>query len=172
MADTVYSTRRGATFTLVSGDGTPKTYAINIGEGSCAVTNGGRTTVQPKDTNGDFTGTPRMGEQAGPSMIAIQARIFDAGAKTTEAVLADLIRQGGDLGYVASDWASTDTDSDLQVYSFKISLPNVGSTKGGVYTWTGCTIEPGVQIEHRPDGHFASFSLRSGLPEPTFTRNV
>lgn len=167
---TIPRTRRGLTVVLKSGDGTPKTYTLNFAEGSYSVTHGGWTTVRARNADGDLAGPPRKGEQAGPSMIAITARLFDAGAYATEAVLADLIRQTGDEGYVASDWTSTDTDSDLQVYSVVETIPTVGTNKGATYTYTGCVIEPGMQREVRADGIFVTFTISSTNAEPDITR--
>jgi hypothetical protein len=162
--------RRGLTVVLKSGDGTPKTYTLNFSEGSYQVTYGGWTTVRMRDENGDFVGTPRKGEQAGPSMIAITARVRDAGINTADAVLMDLVRQTGDVGYVGSDWTSTDTNSDLQVSSVVETIPTVGSNMGATETFTSCVVEPGVQREVRADGIFLTFTISSANAEPAKAR--
>jgi len=172
MADetTLFRTRRGLTLKLKSGDGTPKLFTLNFSEGSYQCTNGGYTVVRGKDENGDYTGAPRKGEQAGTSMIAVTARVHDAGINTADAVLMDLLRQTGDTGYVGSDWASTNTDSDLQVYSVVETVPTIGSNFGATYTYTSCAVEPGVQREVRPDGIFVTFTISSANAEPAMAR--
>lgn len=167
---TQFRTRRGCTLVLKSGDGTPKTHTLNFGEGTFSYTNGGRTVVRAKDENGDYFGAPRLGEQAGTSNLSFNGRLYDAGANTTVSVLADLSRQTGDLGYVGSDWTSTNTDSDLQVYTAVLTMPTIGSNNGATYTWTSVVVEPGVSTEVKADGVFLTISFTSAVPEPTVAR--
>jgi hypothetical protein len=161
--------RRGLTVVFKDASGTPKDYTLNFSEGSYQVTHGGYTVVRMRDENGDMAGTPRKGEQAGPSMIAITARVRDAGAFSTDAVLMDLIRQTGDAGYIAS-WTKTDTNSDLMTITMTETIPTVGSNKGSTQVFTSCCVEPGVQREVRPDGIFCTFTISSANAEPTVTR--
>lgn len=167
---TAFRTRRGLTVKLKSGDGTPKLFTLNFAEGSYQVTHGGWTVVRGRDENGDLAGPPRKGEQAGPSMIAVTARVHDAGINTADAVLIDLIRQQGDTGYVGSDWASTDTLSDLQVYDVVETIPTIGTNMGATHTFSGCAIEAGVQREVRADGIFVTFTISSASAEPAMVR--
>ena len=171
MADpSQFRTRRGCTLVLKSGDGTAKTHTLNLGEGDLNYVNGGWTVVRAKDSNGDFAATPRKGEQAGASTIAFSGRVYDAGANTAASVLADICRQDGDTGYVGSDWASTDTDSDLQVYTLEFTIPTVGSNLGAKYAWTGVVLEPGASFTVNGDGIMAALNFSSNLAQPTITR--
>jgi len=164
---TQFRTRRGTT--LVLGDGT-RTHTLNFGEGSFTVTAGGWTVVRAKDENGDFAGAPRKGEQAGTSMLAFTGRVYDAGCNTAASTLADICRQTGDDGYIASTWVSTDTDSDLKVYNMTLTLPTIGSNNGATHAWSKVVVEPGCSWEVRPDGVFATLSFSSALAEAVTTR--
>ena len=167
---TQFRTRRGTVIRLKSGDGTAKTHVLNPAEGSLTCTSGGYSVVRAKDENGNYTGAPRKGEQAGASMIAFSGRLFDAGDNSAQSVLADICRQTGDDGYIGSDWTSTDTDSDLQVYSLELELPTIGSNTGTKHLWTKVVVEPGCSWEVRPDGIFATLNFSSADAEAATTR--
>lgn len=167
---TQFRTRRGCTLELVDGTGTPKTYTLNFGEGTFSWTTAGWTVVRAKDENGDHAGAPRKGEQAGASQLSFSGRVFDAGANAAAAVLMDLTRQTGNLGYVDASWTSTNTDSDLQVYTAKLTIPTIGSNMGATYAWANVVVEAGGSFEVKADGIFATLTFSSSAAEPTVTR--
>ncbi len=167
---TQFRTRRGCTLELLDATATPKTYTLNFGEGTFSYTAAGFTVVRAKDENGDHAGAPRKGEQAGASQLSFSGRVYDAGGNTAAVVLSDLLRQTGDKGYVGSDWVSTNTDSDLQVYNAKLTIPTIGSNMGATYAWANVVVEPGGSWEVKADGIFVTVTFSSSSAEPTITR--
>lgn len=167
---TQFRTRRGTTLTLVDGAGSPKTYTLNFGEGTFSYTAAGYTVVRAKDENGDHVGAPRKGEQAGASQLSFSGRVYDAGGNAAAAVLADLLRQTGDTGYVNSAWTKTNTDSDLWVFNAKLTIPTIGSNFGATYAWSNVVVEPGASVEVKADGIFVTVTFSSSSAEPTITR--
>lgn len=111
--------------------------------------------------------TPVKAEIHVSSFESQEDRVYDAGCNTAASTLADICRQTGDDGYIASTWVSTDTDSDLKVYNMTLTLPTIGSA---THAWSKVVVEPGCSWEVRPDGVFATLTFSSALAEAVTTR--
>jgi len=156
------TTRRGMTVKLTdSSSPTPKTYTGRF-DGNVVATAAKFEVVRGRDTNGDFIGQPRQGQQTGPSTVALDGMVFGNGGSTTDGSLADVL---GAAFQISGLTTAAATGEQFVWASVEIRFPDVtsgGSTKNGA-TWVlnNVVIAPGAQVTIAQDGVRASFTLES-----------
>ena len=165
---------RGASLVFTDASGTPKTYTVLL-DGSVSFTNGGHEIVRGRDTNGDFYGIPRQGQQAGVSTMELSGvRIYGAGSSTTEAALIDFIMGNGPA---VSGWLGTgNITTERKPWNVTLNVPDVTvspatTVKGAIYSLIDCLVQPGAQLSPQLDGFRATATFESPEPYITITIN-
>ncbi len=170
---------RDATITLTDATGgSPLTATVVATEGQMSMVNGGHSTVRQKDNAGNFTGVPRLGEQAGVSTFTIEAKVLLAGNHATAVAFIDFSKGAG-YGIVGSAWVSTSATVDAEYVTVDLEVATVDRTltggdvvKGATYKLANCIVQPGASLTMTRDAWRLSVTFESADPYITITQNA
>lgn len=173
-------TRQDVTVVIASGDGPPKSLTLILHAGEkLTITPPKTSPVYARDQKGR-TRAVRPGPVSEDAMISLgRFRVWDLGKNTTEAVTGDLVAMTGYTGgnpvggYIDTDWtpvAGDPASAGYQTFTVTVTVADIGSQKGGVYTGVGFIDDP-PSVEYDDEGAFYSgiqFRFPAGL---SYTRN-
>jgi len=150
---------RGTVLRITDGTGSPKTYDFKLTEGTVEIANAGFDEHRMTNTDGDLGDIVKKGRQTGESTITINAKAFDPGDNSSEAVMIDV---AAGTGYFGSTWTTTgDSNSDFKQFTVALILPASGG--GKTYTMTKAHFKSNFTMSMAPDGMTVSGTIASNV---------